>query len=250
MLDLLLKLIDRLIDLAKRREEVNREMFVDFVQPAFETFEVVHADYIESMTRYSARLADKTFKMDPDHPVFGDIEIDSLKSEHLRTKLADFKPANAPSKLKPFLTAISFYLRGVSASGTGAEFCDEIASPRRVRSDEKCRSGGQEPQEAYYAGDPQEGGPHPFMLADPLRETLRVALLGFDEPRDHDGSWTAIAEIINNPTVDYSYVIMPDDERRRLCAVAVKEAMQDFQNSYRIVSSTYSALRSELISPT
>lgn len=37
MLTLLLKLIDRLIDLSKRHEEVNRAMFVDFVPPAFQS---------------------------------------------------------------------------------------------------------------------------------------------------------------------------------------------------------------------
>jgi hypothetical protein len=49
MLGLILKLIDRLIDLAKRREEVNREMFVDFVQPAFETFVRRWADEISQV---------------------------------------------------------------------------------------------------------------------------------------------------------------------------------------------------------
>lgn len=51
MLDLILKLVDRLIDLSKRNEEVNRSLVANFVQPAFETFEKVHTDYIDSLTR-------------------------------------------------------------------------------------------------------------------------------------------------------------------------------------------------------
>jgi hypothetical protein len=67
--------------------------------------------------------------MNSEHPVFRDIEIDALKSEHLRKKLADFKPVNSPEKLRPFLSAIEFYLKGMSASGTRAEFLDKLASP-------------------------------------------------------------------------------------------------------------------------
>ncbi len=131
MLDLILKLIGRLIDLAKKREEVNRATFVDFVQPAFEIFETVHADYIDWLTRYSVRLADKTLSMDYSHPVFQDIELDSLKSEHLRTKLKDFRPNKAPLKIRPFLTAVDFCLKGLSVSSDRAEVLDKLAMNRR-----------------------------------------------------------------------------------------------------------------------
>jgi hypothetical protein len=90
MLDLILTLIDRLIALVKKGEELNRKMFDDFVQPAFQSFDMVHADYIDSLTCYSARLGDTTLSMDYNHPVFRDIELDSLKSEHLRSKLKNF----------------------------------------------------------------------------------------------------------------------------------------------------------------
>lgn len=52
MLELLLKLIDRCIDLAKRREEINRKLYEDFVQPAFDNVEAVYKDYSESLRRY------------------------------------------------------------------------------------------------------------------------------------------------------------------------------------------------------
>ena len=120
MLDLALRLVDRLIDLSKRREAVNRAQFVDFVEPAFQSFEKVHTDYIDSLTRYSARLADLSMRMDLKHPIFGEMELDSLKSEHLRAKLKEFKPDTAPVKLRDFLSAIDFYLKGMSASAAHA----------------------------------------------------------------------------------------------------------------------------------
>ena len=127
MIDLLLKLIDRLIDLAKRHEEVNRALFVTFIQPAFQAFETVHADYIESLVRYSSRLADKTLAMDLHHPIFADIELDALKSDHWRTKLRDFKPNESATEIQHFLTAIDFYLRGVSASAHHADLVTKLA---------------------------------------------------------------------------------------------------------------------------
>lgn len=106
MLDLILKLIDRLIDLSKRREEVNRRTFSDFVQPAFEIFEKVHVDYIESLTRYITMLSDKALPLNLDHPVLKDMELDSLKTTHLRAKLEDITAETAPDKLRELLTAI------------------------------------------------------------------------------------------------------------------------------------------------
>jgi hypothetical protein len=259
MLDLILKLIDRLIALAKKREEVNRGMFVDFVQPAFQTFETVHADYIDSMTRYMARLEDRAFKMTTDHPVFRDIEMDSLKSEHLRTKLADFKPIDAPAKLRPFLIAINFYLRGLSASGARAEFPDKVAVPslQNLNINEieealggKDGFGGQAPGDAYLVLDAERPRYESVIFADPMRQALREQLLGFDSPSEPDAQWKIMCTALGMGIPDPGESWPPTDEqRRRLCAFAVSSAMRHFQFSYRHVSTTYSALRSGLISP-
>jgi hypothetical protein len=254
ILDLVLKLIDRVIDLTKEVEEVNRKTFVDFVQPAFQTFEIVHADYIDSMTRYGARLADTTLSMDQNHPVFRDIELDSLKSEHLRTKLKDFRPANSPPKLRPFLTAIDFYLRGLSASGARAEFFDNLALNRPEdlnMSDIEEALGGkhgigdQPPEETFLEiGSPQM--PYRFIHSDPMRTALREKLLGFDPPSDADAQWNMMRRTLRDEHGWYG----TSDQRRKLCSAAVSSAMWHFQNSYSFVSSAYSALRSELISAT
>jgi hypothetical protein len=54
MIDLLIlgKLVDRLIDLVKRREEMNRVLFVNLGQTAFQAFEAVH---VEDRRRRSRR---------------------------------------------------------------------------------------------------------------------------------------------------------------------------------------------------
>jgi hypothetical protein len=247
MVDLLLALVSRLIALAKRREEVNRATFVDFVQPAFQTFETVHTDYIDSLTRYSIRLADTRLVMDLNHPVFRDIELDALKSEHLHTRLKDFRAEQSPPKLKPFLSAIDFYLRGVSASGQRAELIDKLALNR-------LEAFGPEALRVLATdGDPSDratvfapsGSRAPILIyADPLREALRVALVGFDAPRDFN------EEDARNMILDESARWLDTDEsRRRLCSEAVRAAILYFQNSYASVSSAHAALRAELLSP-
>jgi hypothetical protein len=251
MIDLVLRLIDRLIDLAKKREEVNRATFVDFVQPAFQTFEIVHTDYIDSMTRYRARLSDTTLKMDLDHPVFRDIEIDSLKSEHLRIKLTDFRPTNAPEKLRPFLTAIRFYLTGLSVSGDRAEFIDKLSVPEvgNLTEDDfvkgfggRGRFGELTAAEAYLVVNPSMRAMSDVIFADPLRENLHQKLVGFDAPSEGDVDFTEICQNLIRPSLSES-------DRRIMCSDAVRLAMLQFQRSYGLVSSAYSALRSELISP-
>jgi hypothetical protein len=76
MLDLFLKLIDRLIDLAKRRQEINKASFTDFVAPAMADLEAVQKDYLDSFRRYRDLLEDKKIPLTIDHPVLEAIRKD------------------------------------------------------------------------------------------------------------------------------------------------------------------------------
>jgi hypothetical protein len=251
----ILSLIDRLIDLVKKRSELNREMFNDFVQPAYQSFDVVHTDYIDSLIRYRTRLGDKHFKLDLEHPVFREIELDSMKSEHLRTKLADFRPANASEYLRPFLTAIDFYLRGISVSGERAEFIDRLADknpPRITEADlekglgGKGRFGNQTEKAPFHALSDKS---YAIIFADPMREGLREALFGFDAPvpKNDAEEWHMMTSVVLH---DPDSPIAENEERRRmLCFSAVDTSIRHFQASYRFVSQEYSALRSKLLSP-
>jgi hypothetical protein len=245
----ILSLIDRLIDLVKKRSELNREMFNDFVQPAYQAFEVVHADYIDSLTRYKSRLEDTSFELDLNHPVFRDIELDSLKSEHLRTKLADFIPANASKKLQPFLTSIDFYLRGISVSGERAEFIDTMAMSKPPNIDEKQMEQNigsilvsRDSSKPDYTDilDPNYPDKYQLLFSDPMRVALREALFFYDAPpEDKPGVFTAALEVFGES----------EEYRRRMCRDAVNGSLRHFQNLYRSVSYEYSKLRSQLIKP-
>lgn len=88
MLELLLKLIDRCIDLAKRREEINRKLYEDFVQPAFDNVEAVYEDYSKSLRRYRDTI-EKTnlWTEEAEQSIVALITKDRLFSEDLLIKL-------------------------------------------------------------------------------------------------------------------------------------------------------------------
>jgi hypothetical protein len=239
VIDLLLKLVDRLIDLARRREEVNRGLFVNFIQPAFQTFELIHADYIDSLVRYRSRLADETQIMDLSHPVFSEIELDALKTDHLRTRLRDFKPKEAPPKIQRFLTAIDFYLRGVSASADHAELITKLAGapPWSLGPNDLKRLAVSPASIEVLHFEPT------LLCSDPLRMALRSVLVGFDAPKSRTDEEDQ--EVLRECAMDFW--VNSNDERRKLCLNAIGEAMGQFQALYRVVSSAYSELRSELM---
>lgn len=87
MIDLLLKVIDRCIDLVKRREELNRRLYTDFVEPAFADFEALHRNYLESFARYQLMIKASDVPLNYKHPIVEALADDSLFSSHLRSKL-------------------------------------------------------------------------------------------------------------------------------------------------------------------
>jgi hypothetical protein len=79
-------LIDRLVALVKRREEVNRAIYTDFIVPIFKDFEALHNNYITTFADYRESLVNTAVPLSQGHPVFAQIRADSLFSQHLRAK--------------------------------------------------------------------------------------------------------------------------------------------------------------------
>jgi hypothetical protein len=248
MLDLLLKLIDRLIDLSKRKEEMNRSLFNGFVQPAFQAFEVVHADYIDSLTHYRARLADTSIPLDLNHPVFSDLELDSIKSEHFRTKLKDFRPEDSHPRLKEFLSSVQFYLQGLSASPQHIDQLDRLSRGLRLNSDDvETLLAEKDPDKRFKKLGGKTPRP-PVLYSDPMREAIRTILSQIDARElaneEEDRRYLTEGLCWNLP-----FFGPDEDDRRRDCLRVVNITMQCFQEGYSVVSAAYSKLRSELLSP-
>jgi hypothetical protein len=249
MLDFLIlgKLVDRLIDLVKTRKEINRALFLDLIQPAFQALEAVHTDYIDSLMRYNSRLADTKVPMDLNHPVFDEIDLDSLKSGHLRTKLKDFRPKDSSPKLTKFLTAIDFYLRGLWAWGDHAKLVEKIVGDARVALDFEDLKGltlVKGSIDVFWDEDGTLKGTPMMITSDPMRFALRQVLVGFDAPKPTSEE-EDLAQLAGD--VNEALWFRTNEERRTLCSYAIKEAMGRVQDSYALVSAEFSTLRAELM---
>ncbi len=110
MVDLILKLIDKCIELAKRREEVTADLFENFVQPAFQDFEAVHTNYIKSFQCYRNMLIDPAVPINPLHPIFSALSEDALFSMDLRARVRALKPLQEDPLLGAFIGSMFRYL--------------------------------------------------------------------------------------------------------------------------------------------
>lgn len=110
MLDLILKLIDRCIALAKRREESNKEVYSNFVAPIFDDFEEVHKNYLESIRRYRDLLKDSDIALNENHPIFEELWGDSLFSASIRAKVQEVISLKYDPIIGKFIEAIERYI--------------------------------------------------------------------------------------------------------------------------------------------
>ena len=110
MLDLILKLIDRCIELAKRREETSKARYAQLVAPIFDSFEVVHTDYLDSFKRYRDLIKGTELPLNLAHPILDEISTDTLFSESIRVKLNELADSESEAWLKGLISAIHDYL--------------------------------------------------------------------------------------------------------------------------------------------
>ena len=105
------EVIKHSIDLVRRREEVNRNTFGDFVAPLMAAFEAIHRDYLSSFRKYRDVLIDAN-TLERTDALFAEILDDSLFSVNLREQVVQLGriDVEADGPLRPFVEAISQYL--------------------------------------------------------------------------------------------------------------------------------------------
>jgi hypothetical protein len=113
------KIADRIIQLSKRREELRRSDYLDFVAPIMVDLDAVHKDYLDSFRRYQVLLDDSSHRITSKHPIFDAMANDNLLSENLRERLYEPDTRLYPksfldkrSDLTEFWLAIVLYLDG------------------------------------------------------------------------------------------------------------------------------------------
>lgn len=126
LVDLLDKLIDRAIQLIRHREEVDRHLYNEFVTPAFNELDTIHADYLRTFRKYREIVKTSPQPMDEKHPLLDQIKEDGLYSLGQRRRARALAEAAGNPKLDGFVTAVREYLY------TGERGLDDIARNQKA----------------------------------------------------------------------------------------------------------------------
>jgi hypothetical protein len=207
--------IDRLISLVKRREEVNRATFKDFLTPAMASVEEVHKNYLTSFAEYREGIKDKKIRLNSEHPVFDSIKKDNIFSEQLRSKLNVLEPLLSDAKFGPFLTAIHNYLYGAAEPRLTFRTFPQVPAPLPElppRPSQMVRSG--------YAKKLTD------IVTDKEDEKIKAY---FEKKYEKPGEKDAL--------------------RRERALTALDDAVTELQNNYHTILEAYTALQKTLLKP-
>lgn len=111
-MDLIFKLVEGLIQLARHREESDRKLYENFVDPAVGDFEKVHHNYLETFQNYRKMLDSESAIMNQSHPVLKKIKEDMLFSAQLRAKLKSLESHIEDPVFGDFFWSIDQYMLG------------------------------------------------------------------------------------------------------------------------------------------
>lgn len=99
--------IDRLIDLVRRREEVDRALYEDAVAAMMTEVDALHVHYLQAFRRYRDSLIEK---QQLDASFLDTVGQDSLFSRDLRARVRAFADTNGDTRLRPLMRAVHAYL--------------------------------------------------------------------------------------------------------------------------------------------
>ena len=110
LIDLVDKLVDRLIQLATYRQQVRYKLLEEHIAPVFAAFEAVHEQYLSSFAKYRKILKTTADPLTASHPIFDEIRTDNLFSEHERTRIIHLGSVDADPEVGTFVKLIHDYL--------------------------------------------------------------------------------------------------------------------------------------------
>lgn len=226
LVDLIDKLVDRLIQLVQHRQEAKHKLLQEHVAPIFEAFEAVHAQYLSSFAKYRKTLKTTTDPLTESHPVFDEIRTDNLFTEHDRTRIIQLGSIDTDPEVRALVKLIHDYLVDVRVASDpiGGYQGGRFANPQHWRRTLLAELKAIFSESWQVVLDPNSSQPPLFdsALQDALAAFRKDAGIREDDP----------------------------DRQEKLKAVfavrAVDEVVQDMQNEYAKVSMEYGRLRQVL----
>lgn len=226
LVDLIDKLVDRLIQLVKFRQEARHKLLEEHVVPIFEAFEAVHGQYLSSFAKYRKTLKTTTDPLTVSHPIFDEIRTDNLFSEHDRTRIIQLGAIDTDPEVRSLVTLIHDYLVEV-----------------RVASD---------PMEGYRGGrfaNPQHWRRTLLTELEAIvSESWQVVLdpNSAQPPLYGSALHDALAKARTNAGIREDDPDRQEKTKAVFAVRAVDEVVQEMQNEYAKVSMEYGRLRQVL----
>jgi hypothetical protein len=127
LIDLIDKLISRVIDLLKEEQRIKKSLHDEFVIPLMIQFEEIYKNYIQTFIKYRESIIHGASRLSMEHPLFEEIKKDSLSSDSMRVKLGSLwrvlnERRDNSNELMGLLESIARYL----------EFAIESPVPRNI----------------------------------------------------------------------------------------------------------------------
>lgn len=223
LIDLVDKLVDRLIQLVTYRQQVRHKLLEEHIVPVFAAFEAVHEQYLSSFAKYRKTLKAAREPLNASHPIFDEIRTDNLFSEHQRTRIIDLGSVGADSEIGTLVKLIHSYLVDVRVASDpmGGYRGGRFSNPQHWR-----RTLLRE-LEAIFSESWQ-------VVLDP--NSARPPLYGVEL----EGALTGARKTAGIREDD------PDKQKKlkvMFALRAIDEIVQDMQNEYAQISTEYGRLR-------
>ena len=109
IVDLIDKLVDRVIQFVNYKKESRKTLLNDYITPIYEEFEIVHDAYLTSFNEYRNFLKEAT-ELSPNSPILDTIEKDNLFNAKQRAKVFELTEAAQDEEVGGFLQSIYRYL--------------------------------------------------------------------------------------------------------------------------------------------
>jgi hypothetical protein len=102
IVDLVDRLVDRIIQLFQHHKAVKRATLTEYLEPAYGAFEAVHGTYLESFERYRSRIKSEPDLLQAASPLLDDIRKENLFSAHTRAKVLELVEAGGDQSIDSF----------------------------------------------------------------------------------------------------------------------------------------------------
>jgi hypothetical protein len=266
--EILAVFVDRCIALLKRREEVNRALYVDFVSPLMNDFERLHENYLSTFRAYRDTVNTSVDQLTPEHPVFDQIRTDSLYSRGLREKLWQVDAANAHKGLAKLVESIRDYLTAPIGDlmnlilGVGLNDAIEEMSISQIKQEISAAVGMSmvlaSLQEQLHRSETKAGSPPlPTERDNAQHITLGGRLVinpseqryaAVDELWAHARTYMNIGRVAAySRFVEIFRSSVSDETKRRLAVAALDSIIDTLQNSYSSVAKEHAALKRRIL---